>query len=381
MLNCNERQPPRRFQRGQIILVTAILITLFAIASSYGLVRPINSALEDNTQTERALVLAKEALIAYASGQQVIGTYRPGELPCPDTNNDGVTLSPTDFDCDTPARQIGRLPWKTLGIADIRDGSGERLWYAVSSSFKDNNAVIPLNSNTPGQLSVTGTASANNVIAIIFSPGPAIAGQNRSLVNVNDVRHYLEGSNANGDTTFVSSAPSNSFNDRLLAITPAMFFPAVEMKVARELRKTLNSYYEVNRYFPPAIAFDLSCTSPSQGMILTNPATCLLDHSAWTPQPWLLPNQWEQLLFYAVAPACADKLAPDCTAAGGFLSVNGVSGVRALVIAPGNPYSGQARPCASISDCLEPPNTTSFPNFTHTPISAANNDRVIIVAP
>jgi hypothetical protein len=160
-----------------------------------------------------------------------------------------------------------------------------------------------------------------------------------------------------------------------------MFFPAVEMKAARELRKTLESYYKVNRYFPPASAFDSSCTSHNQGMILTNPKLCGLGHETWTPQPWLLPNQWERLLFYAVAPACMDPLAFDCTGAGGFLSVNGASGVRALVIAPGKPYPGQARPCTNISDCLEPPNTASFPTFTHMPGAATSNDRVVIVAP
>jgi hypothetical protein len=362
-------------------MFTIVLMALVAIASAYRLIRPNNVMLEDNAQTERALVLAKEALIAYASGQQATGTHRPGELPCPDTNNDGVTLSPVDFDCDTPARQIGRLPWKTLGIPDVRDGSGERLWYAVSSRFKKDTAVVPLNSNTSGQLTVTGIAPTDGAIAVIFAPGPVISGQNRSDANVNDVTQYLEGSNANGDTIFISSVPSNTFNDRLLAITPEIFFPAVEMKAARELRKTLESYYKVNRYFPPASAFDASCTSPNQGMILTTPATCALKHSTWTPQPWFLPNQWERLLFYAVAPACADQLALDCTGAGGFLSVNGASGVRALIIAPGKPYPGQTRPCASISDCLEPPNTASFPAFTHTPGSATSNDRVVIVAP
>ena len=35
----------------------------------------------------------------------------------------------------------GRLPWKTLAIPDLRDGAGERLWYAVSVRFKRNNTI------------------------------------------------------------------------------------------------------------------------------------------------------------------------------------------------------------------------------------------------
>jgi hypothetical protein len=34
------------------------------------------------------------------------------------------------------AERLGRLPWKTLGLPDLRDGDGERLWYAVSSATR-----------------------------------------------------------------------------------------------------------------------------------------------------------------------------------------------------------------------------------------------------
>src|SRR5690606_298057 len=33
-------------------------------------------------------------------------------------------------------QRLGRLPWKTLGLPDLRDGHGERLWYAVSTRHK-----------------------------------------------------------------------------------------------------------------------------------------------------------------------------------------------------------------------------------------------------
>jgi len=33
-------------------------------------------------------------------------------------------------------QRLGRLPWKTLGLPDLRDAFGERLWYAVSSKHK-----------------------------------------------------------------------------------------------------------------------------------------------------------------------------------------------------------------------------------------------------
>ena len=51
-------------------------------------------------------------------------------------------------------RIIGRLPWKTFGLPDLRDGSGERLWYALSPNFRDNPSVSPLNSDTRGSITV-----------------------------------------------------------------------------------------------------------------------------------------------------------------------------------------------------------------------------------
>jgi hypothetical protein len=299
-------------------------------------------------------------------------------LPCPDTNNNGTA----EANCNTLPSRIGRLPWATLGIPDLRDGSGERLWYAVSNNFKNNLPVVPLNSNTAGQLSITGIAPTANVIAIVFAPGTAINGQSRIPANINTAAHYLEGENANGDTIFASGQASATFNDRLLAITPASFFPAVEARVARELRNALNNYYQVNLYFPPANAYGVTCTAASQGLIPRDPTLCGVAGPTLAPSlSWISMNQWFEIFFYAVAPACMNPAFLSCTGTGGYLTVNGVNNVRALIIRPGTPFGGQARPCMANSDCLEPPNATSFPAFTHAPGSTTSNDRVLIVAP
>ena len=55
-----------------------------------------------------------------------------GELPCPDTDNDGFA----EAACST--RTLGRVPWRTLGIPEPRDTAGETLWYAVSLRFLGN---------------------------------------------------------------------------------------------------------------------------------------------------------------------------------------------------------------------------------------------------
>ena len=369
-----------RLQQGQVILVTLLLLGIVASISLFSLIRPRDPALQDGVRTEQALAQAKQALINYASGRAT--TNRPGELPCPDRNNNGSA----EANCNTVANRIGRFPWSTLGVADLRDGSGERLWYALSNNFKNSTAVTPLNSNTPGQLTVTGISPASGVIAIVFAPGPALAGQTRSAANLNSVAHYLEGENANGDTIFTTAVSNGTFNDRLFAITPTMFFPQVEMRVAREIRFFLNAYFSNQGYFPFASAYGSAglCTASGQGRIPGSPQDCNAAHAAWggaTPQPWFTANGWNQIMFYAVAPACTDHTATNCAGAGGLLAVNGVGSVRAVTISPGAAYTGQSRPCASITDCMEPPNTTSFPAFTHSTGSDTTNDRVFIVAP
>lgn len=367
-----------RRQKGQVALVTVLLVSVVLGISLYSVIRPKNVVLEDAAQTETALAQARDALISYAAGR--LSTNRPGELPCPDTNNNGTA----EANCNTAASRLGRLPWSTLGIPDLRDGSGERLWYAVSSNFKNATAVTPLNSNTLGQLTVTGLSPANNVIAIVFAPGTVMSGQNRTAANINNRAHYLEGENANGDTIYTTAVPSGTFNDRLLAITSGMLFPAVEMRVAREARAFLNAYYAVRRYFPVAHAYGGAglCSPAGQGRIPTNPVNCP-GQATWPAAlpAWYAPNNWAQVLFYAVAPACTNPAALNCTGVGGFLTVNGVGGVRAVLATPGTAYTGQARPCAVITDCLEAPNSTSFPAFTHTPGSATANDRIVIISP
>ena len=382
-MNDVNRNKFRYAQRGQAFLLLVITLVLGAAAIFYSLTTATTPEIERDRKTAEALAKAKDALIAYASGRD--STNRPGELPCPDTNNNGTTES----SCNTAASRIGRLPWATLGIPDLRDGSGERLWYAVSSNFLSS-AKTTLNSNTVGEFTVTGISPASNVIAIVFAPGTVVAGQSRTTANVNNAAHYLESENASVDTTFTTAMSSGTFNDRLLAITPAMFFPQVEMRVAREARVFLNAYFANPKigYFPVAEAYGGGgkCVASNQGVIPGNPASCGVKQSSWAgagKPSWFSSEKWEEVLFYAVAPACVDPDAINCSGAGGFLTVNGIGKLHAIIIAPGVEYTatGQIRPCATITDCLEAPNTISFPSFTHVPNSTTTNDRVVIIAP
>ncbi|MDH3629871.1 MAG: hypothetical protein OER98_02020 [Gammaproteobacteria bacterium] len=134
---------------------------------------------------KRVLVEAKRALLQYAYNYPVIsgGTGGPGRLPCADTDNDGSSNT-TFGDCD----DVGRFPWAepALGLNDLRDADGQRLWYTVSSTFATNTSTI-VNSDTSGTLTVR--APGGNVMydgsnpdslinygiaAVIIAPGAAI---------------------------------------------------------------------------------------------------------------------------------------------------------------------------------------------------------------
>ncbi len=160
-------------------------------------------------QTGEALTQAREALIGYAiryredqiNDGQLDRVY--GYLPLPDlgdsrNNNAGCSGEGCDAALASPSGSIalnftviGRFPWRTLGTGPLRDAHGECLWYAVSGSHQRQLLVSPMNWDTLGQLDVVvanGTAAMVSAIssaherpiAVIFSPGPPLSGQDRS---------------------------------------------------------------------------------------------------------------------------------------------------------------------------------------------------------
>src|SRR5262249_1597874 len=147
-------------QRGQAMLLSVLLLGVGVSAIVFSFVTPAKTAIESDKKTAAALKQARDALIGRAAADQTI----PGSLPCPDTDDDGSAELFAGNQC--PA-YLGRLPWRTLGLPDLRDGSGERLWYALSPNFRDDSSASPLNSDTAGQLAITGITPAANVIAII----------------------------------------------------------------------------------------------------------------------------------------------------------------------------------------------------------------------
>lgn len=245
---------------------------------SYLLVGSLNARgfrVEGDRITADALKQAKEALIAYA----VTDPNRPGELPCPDVNDDGKLIMNEDYVGNNCVSLVGRLPWLTLGLPDLRDDSGERLWYALSKDFRANGSVS-LNSNTAYRngnesLSITGTQSATNVIAIVLAAGAPVkrlgearlqdrscpagqcdsAGKCMSSPPVSipkcNPANYLDISgavdNAAAGTDFVSAHRDGSFNDRLLPLHSDEVMWLVERRAGRELSDKLHSHFNAWR--------------------------------------------------------------------------------------------------------------------------------------
>lgn len=195
----------RRNERGFLLLA---LVALLAIGGLYFFISNISPELMQarrQKQTSEVLTQAREALTGYAvryrEDQLKSGTSGVvyGYLPLPDlgtsrNNNAGCA----EEGCDAAnfagnglnVTVIGRFPWRTMGTGPLRDSNGECLWYAVSGSHQRIQRNPLMNWDTLSQLEVKVANGTNAMvsaissahdqpIAVIFSPGPPLAGQDR----------------------------------------------------------------------------------------------------------------------------------------------------------------------------------------------------------
>ena len=326
-----------RVHRGYAVVILVVVVAMLATAwliTSFGATAV---RIERERKTTAALALAKQALIGRATADASL----PGSLPCPDakTNisgnvpNDGVADLFAGTNCPS---YLGRLPWRTLGLPDLRDADNERLWYALSPNFRDFASQVTINDATPGTLSVAGNAPAANVVAIVFAPGSPLTGQSRgSTVERTNAANYLDAANAAGGPAFTAQAANAAFNDRLAVITVGDLMAVVEKRVAYELSAVLNKYFLAHSVLPtPAAASDFSCL-PSGDAAMCLPsgsvATGILPRNlgAGTGWPgvtfpvWFNAN-WRTSVSYTVVaectslPACANTTFSPMTDAGLF---------------------------------------------------------------
>lgn len=249
-------------QRGLAVLV---LLALFATAAAFMLVSALNKGsvaftLARAEKGRTALKDAKAALIAWSAAQALLGTtLRPGSLPCPDRNNDGIA----EATCGS-ANRLGRLPYITLGIEPLYDASGELLWYGLSGNFRTTSTI---NSDTAGQLTIYNrdalgneTIAQSGTVAVLLAPGMRVGTQSRTWSGAscsatsdpcNTASNYLEGRNGDTTTTDYVTAAENLtdsvvaklFNDQLLAITRDDLFAAVEPVIAARIERDIVRQY------------------------------------------------------------------------------------------------------------------------------------------
>jgi len=301
-------QHPRRWRRpagprGQRGVILVLLLLVFVSGASLVLLSRLNEAVSRNridTETQRALAEAKQALIAWAASHP----RAPGLLPWPDRNGDGNYDETSDCggSLDNVAKFIGVLPaagmplpckgyseqqGRETGLAvPARDGSGNPLWYAVSRNLVRNydpagdpvinsevlnQAPSVVQASWPGaateshpwltvrdaagQVMRDGQGDPLQVAAVIIAPGAALSGQDRT--GAADPEHYLDSvtidaatySNADADEDFIAAgdsdrtpAPDDAFNDALAIITVAELLAAVEERVLAEIAGALRRY-------------------------------------------------------------------------------------------------------------------------------------------
>ncbi|MGH8687512.1 MAG: hypothetical protein ACREVQ_07365 [Burkholderiales bacterium] len=249
------RRASLRSQRGVALLaLLAVAVMVFA----YLLTSRLNAASQfvaiNRDHNAQVMAQAKEALVGWMAINAAGTDANPGRLPCPeapgyfgDPAQEGIAAG----SC-LPPNNVGRLPWRTLGLERSVDASGEPLWYAVSPGWSLPGAsTAPVNSDTGGQLAFNG----ENDVALIFAPGAAmtvLAGgpcagrvQTRPAAGPPDVRNYLECGNEAG--SYVAGVPGQTFNDQVLRVATTDVVPlleaAIQERMQREIAPALRGVY------------------------------------------------------------------------------------------------------------------------------------------
>jgi hypothetical protein len=304
-------------QQGMMLIMLVFVIGLAATAFLLNVLNSNTVKAGRDKKTAEALAEAKAALIGWSAKNA-----NPGTLPCPE---DVTAIGfPTEGQ-EVPSAgacpyTIGRLPWRTLGVGDLRDGYGERLWYVVSAGFHQS----PINSNTAAQLTVDGVAAS--AVAIVFSAGPIVVGQARptpTALAPPNITQYLDLSNNDGDTSFVSTGAANTFNDKLVRVKATDLYSVVTERVLGEIRgdttQGMKKYYTDNAAYPYA-DFDgdgnadlgkLNGTPSFQG----GPASLFFNTAT---KNMLLNNGWFALINYTVP---AGQLSATLTLNGKIMSI------------------------------------------------------------
>lgn len=325
-------------QTGFVVWMLLLMLSSALLVALSGILSARNPQQQARLQTLAVLASAEQALLTYAI--QPLGTTqcasncpRPGDLPCPDRNSDGVAES----SCSGVGTRLGRLPWKTLGLGDVRDASGERLWYAVSDNYKNNPRSRPLNAETAGTWSVLqmedvslDATQGRGAVAVLIAPMQPLTRsdgwlQQRSQQNSESAKDYLDMAAAldnataieNNASGFVQIQPSENFNDMVWPVTATRIHRIMQQQVLFELKRALTCTASNCAALPAAAEVtDPSCLRPlslAAGSCLSVAASLgrlPLDSQAHWPlaanhmldgdasHHWFQQNGWREQVFY-----------------------------------------------------------------------------------
>jgi hypothetical protein len=312
------RAAGRRAQRGAALLgLLAVAVMVFA----YVLTSRLNAASQfvgiDREHNAKVLAQAKRALVGWMAMNAAGTDDNPGRLPCPEAPGDFNTVNEgrAAGSC-MPPNNVGRLPWRTLGLEKLVDAAGEPLWYAVSQGWSlPGVSTTSINSDSSGQLSLNG--AANDAVALVIAPGAALsvqAGggctaqtQERPVAGPPDVRDYLECGN---DTAgFVTSAAGQTFNDQVLRVAAADVIPALEAAIAdrvqREIAPALRTVFQLDSNNPRRWVSSSSSPLYPYPAPFTDPGTSNYQGAAGLNQGLLPVNTASSMVAYASTPADA----------------------------------------------------------------------------
>ncbi len=172
-------------QHGIALIIFTLTLVLAAIAYFLTQMNSNTVKLAREKTSISALAEAKSALIGKVIGDPNITTSF--YFPNPELSLNVPTF-PEGSETGVAGSQdriiIGKLPWNSLDIGPIKDGTDECLWYVLSGRFKNNPKTTVLNWDTQAQIDVidaNGNSVATNVVALIVSAGAQLTGQNRSV--------------------------------------------------------------------------------------------------------------------------------------------------------------------------------------------------------
>ena len=382
------------------------------------------------------------------AGSTFDGQSKPG---CATRNwNPGQPLiDPNVYAVPLDVRCFGRLPWLSFGLpgpdtADDQDG--EVPWVFMSANLvvgaacASNLNPLMLSSGYTGGCGTAvpfpwlnvvdnrGNLLSSEVAIVLILPGaPISAAQRRVSPNDKSPAAYLDRLTvtaacsapcvpgtynnaaytiANGAAWTFVDAPSStalgpsppyyaqpfSFNDRLIYITAAEYFEAMEQRARLAAQNTLAQFRASNGYLPysgdnPSTPFTTSCALHSRFGLLPAAANCggTLSYPAWYSAAG-----WGSYFIYAVDAGCVASaalprcLAPTLQLGGAAARYNAVlfSPGRAIVKAPFAASKGAAQAplgSGSLADFLDSVKNVSGPPFdaAGTAPAANYNDRMV----